>query len=733
MDAVRLEWMRRACIVGLVVALGTLLWGCAEFGGGSTAELVDSESAPIWVAADAYPAGLLEAMPKGEGGEPPYVAGQLVVKLKRGKFTSAAISAVSTKQGAVLKGRINNLRLLLVTVPAGADLAAMQAKLAAQPDVESVTPNYVYGLFEDGAQAATPKAITNDPSYLYQWGMWRIRFNDIALSVLPATAPTVAVVDTGVDYYHPDLLGKVIKGPDYFDGDMEPMDTTGHGTHVAGIIAAINNNNIGVAGVSGSSRILAVRVGAFWIPVFSGAAGIVYAADTAGVKVINLSWGGRGGNVYLADAVAYAAAKGVLVVASAGNDNTTDPMYPASYPGVLSVGATDYDDLKTVFSEYGDTVDIAAPGFDIYSTTPVGGSLLYAPSYDWSSGTSMASPFVAGAAALVRGKWPTMTAQQTSDLLTSTGAPIGPDGTGDAFAAGVRRLDVYAAFMARLGTMPTAPGAIHGIIVDANTGLALQGATVTAKAGAITFSATTRSNGTFTLANVPPGAYSVVAAKATYVAASWSLLYGGMALVSSGAVDHPIFIALPKVQAADVYTAVLSWFGWGISELDSYLWLPGSLPLRNQYMVGFWDRGNVNSHPFARYLRDEAFEMPSRYWWPLFAEAVVFRPRYSGQYTFAVNDFNGGGDWPNCPAVVQLYKGGSLIGTYLAANATGSGVWWRVFTLNGPSGAPVALQELTDVFPGPYGGEFYTSASLQKRVVSAEPVPFGTVVPGNKK
>jgi hypothetical protein len=562
--------------------------------------------------------------------------------------------------------------------------------------------------------------------------MWQIGFSDIASSVLPATAPTVAVVDTGVDYYHPDLLGKVTIGPDYFDGDMDPMDITGHGTHVAGIIAAINNNNVGIAGVSGSSRILAVRVGAFGIPVFAGAAGIVYAADTTGVKVINLSWGGQG-NVYLADAIAYAATKGILVVAAAGNSDTSNPMYPASYPGVLSVGATDIDDAKTGFSEYGDTVDIAAPGVDIYSTTPVGGSLLYGPSYDMSDGTSMASPFVAGAAALVRGKWPSMTAQQTSNLLTSTGAPISPDADGVAFAAGVLRLDLYAAFEARLGTMPVAPGAILGIVVDANTGLPLQGATATAKSGATTLKATTRSDGTFTITNVPPGAYSVVAAKTTYVATPWTLLDGGLAQVSSGSVYSPVFIALPKAQAIDVYTAVLSWFGWGIGELDSFLWLPGSLPLRNQYMVSWWDRGNVNSHPYARYLRDEPVEMPFRSWGPLFAEAVVFRPRYSGQYTFAVNDFAGGGDWPGCPAVVQLYKGGILIGTYLAANASGSGVWWRVFTLNGPSGAPVAVQTLTDAFPGPYGEEFYTSAGFQKPALLAEPVPFGTIVPGDKK
>jgi thermitase len=731
--------MRAATIVGLVATLGALLWGCAGlWNSPSPAELVDSDAAPIWVAADARPASLLEAMPKGVGNQPPCVAGQLVVKLKSGKFTNAAITSLCTKQRIELKGRINSLRLLLVKLPANADLAATQAKLAAQPDVEAVSPNYVYGLFENGTPAATPKAITNDKFYLWQWAMKRIGFTNIAASVLPTTAPTVAVVDTGVDYNHPDLLGKVIKGPDYFDGDMDPMDVTGHGTHVSGIIAAINNNNLGVAGVSGSSKILAVRVGAFGIPVFAGAAGIVYAADTAGVKVINLSWGGYFRDPWTADAVAYAATKGVLVVASAGNEDTTDPAYPASYPGVLSVGATtvDYDgqDMMAYFSDYGDTVDIAAPGVEIYSTTPVAGSAWYGPSYDWSDGTSMASPLVAGAAALVRGKWSTLTAQQTSDLLTDTAyTPIMPDGDGHAFEDEVGRLDLYAAFDARLGTMPPAPGAILGIIVDANTGLALQGATVTAKSGSSTFTATTRVDGTFTITNVRPGSYSVSAAKSTYVTTPYTLANGGLADVVSGSEYLLIFIALPKTQAASVYTAVLSWVGWGISELDSFLWLPDSLPLRNQYLVGYWDRGNLNAHPFARFLRDEPTEMPSRWWGPVFAEAVVFTTKYSGQFTFAVNDYFGGADWTNTPAVVQLYKGGTLVGTYLAADASGSGVWWDVFTLNGPSGAPVAVQALMDTFPGPYGEEYFSTAGAHKPATPAGSVPFGTFVPGNQK
>jgi len=739
--------MRALWAVGFVMALGALLWGCAGLWSGSTTQQEDPSTASIWVATDAYAVSLPEVMPKGDAGQPPYVAGQLLIKFKSGKFTSAAISSLCNSQRVVLKGRINSLRLVLVKLAAGADLAATQVKIAALPDIESVRPNYVYGLFENGTQAATPKAITNDQFYsdYSQWGLWQIHFNDIAASVLPTSAPMVAVVDTGVDYTHPELLNKVTKGPDYYDGDMDPQDTTGHGTHVAGIIAAINNNNAGIAGVSGPSKILAVRVGAYVIPAFAGAAGIVYAADTVGVKVINLSWGGYYDDPYTAAAVAYAAGKNILVVAAAGNEDTTDPVYPASLPGVLSVGATyaewdtwPWPDVKASFSNYGSTVDIAAPGAEIFSTTPMAGSYLYEAKYDYSDGTSMASPLVAGAAALVWGKWPTMTAQQVSDLLVSTSdSAIAPDGSGHAFGSGVGRLDLYAAFLSRLGTLPVAPGAIAGQIVDANTGLGLPAATVTAKSGALTRTATTRSDGSFAITNVPAGMYSVTAAKSTYVTTPYRFWKGGLAEVSSGAV-FSAWIALPKTQASDTYTAVVSWMGrhWiGIYDLDSYLWLPDTLPFRNQYMVGFFDRGILAVHPFARFLRDEPSERPAHReglgsrTWPYDVEAVVFKSKYAGTYTFAVNDPYGAADWANTPAVVQLCKGSTLVAEYLLENASGAGVWWKVFTLSGPTGAPVAVQTITDSFPGPYGEELFTSASASKPAIPAAPVPSGTFVP----
>ena len=652
-----------------------------------------------------------------------FVPGQLIVKLKPGKFTDPVINTLCSKHSVQLRGRINQLRLILVSLPAGADLEATKAKLEAEADVESVGLNYVYQLLGTQSQTIEPKHITNDPWMpLDQWGLFAIGFHKIAAPVLPTSAPIVAVVDTGVDYLHPDLgTAKVIKGPDYFDGDMDPMDTTGHGTHVAGIAAALTDNNVGVTGVSGKSKILAIRVGAYWVPVFAGAAGIVYAADYSGVKVINLSWGGYFPDPYIYDAIKYATGKGILVVAAAGNDDITAPMYPAAYDEVLAVGATepvegwcDISVRKACFSNYGDYVDIAAPGVWILSTV-LGGE------YDFYDGTSMAAPFVAGAAALVWGKWPTLTRQQVFDLLVTTGDPeIDPDECdGHEFPAGVKHLNVYNAFAARM-TMPPAGGALVGLVVDANTGLPLGGATVTAKSGTITRTATTRSNGTFTITNMPAGTYTVTASKSGYITTTDETTWD----VPEGCWNLLPFFALPKTQASDVWTVVLEWRGWYHDDLDSYLWLPGTLPDRNKYMVFWLDRGNLNVHPFARLLRDEPGEMPYRFWGPLYVEALIFRTKHTGTYTFAVNDFDGVEEnWCFDDVVVRLYRGRSLIGTYRACDAIGTGYWWTVFKISGTTVTPV--QTLGNDFPGPYGEEYFLNASQRKPQVAESGIPPG--------
>ncbi len=725
--------MGRKASIGVIslVAATLFLGGCGIWGGlFSTQDKLDG-SAEIWIEPGAFSEPGLQPLALGdESGAPKYIPGQLVVKLKTGRYSDAALQSLSSRHGVQVRGRINPLRLALVSLPAGGDLEEAKAKLLADPDVESVGLNYVYELFGTASAVVEPKHITNDPLMpLRQWGLFAIRFHEIAASVLPSSAPMIAVVDTGVDYNHPDLKGKVTKGPDYVDGDMDPMDTTGHGTHVAGIAAALTDNGVGVAGVSGRSAVLAIRVGNYWIPTFAGAAGIVYAADQSAVKVINLSWGGPYQDLYIPDAIQYAAVtKGKLVVAAAGNWNTVAPMYPAAYPNVLAVGATEaygsswcprqVDVRKACFSNYGPYVDIAAPGFWILSTVPGG-------EYGAYSGTSMAAPYVAGAAALVWGKWPTLTRQQVGDLLVSTARPgIAEDACeGHAFPSEVGHLDVYGAFAARMA-MPPAGGALLGLVVDANTGLPLGGATVTAKSGTISRSATTRSDGTFTITSLPEGWYKVTASKSGYITTTDETRWCNEAdwWVDDGCLELLPFIALPQNQAADVYTVVLEWRGWcDMEDLDTYLWLPGALPPRNRYMVFWSDKGNLNVHPFARLLRDEPGQMPWRPWGPLSVEALTFRARYTGTYTLAVHDFSGWGNWCCSDAVVRLYRGTTLVGTYSVCCAQGSGLWWKVFTVAGTT--VTGINQLTSEFPGPYGYDAFVSASQRKPAYSGPEIP----------
>ena len=260
-----------------------------------------------------------------------------------------------------------------------------------------------------------------------QWSYYDIEANWVN-APSTTTGVTVAVIDTGVDYNHPDLVKKVVKGYDFVNADNDPMDDFGHGTHVAGIIAAQANNNFGIAGVSWNAKILAIKVldssgsGNDW----DVSQGIYAAANNSSVKVINMSLGGAWSQLEQ-DAVDYAVnTKGKLLVAAAGNSNTSDTTnaYPAAlnqvFPNkVLAVAAHDSTHCRASFSNYGTWVDITAPGVNILSTVPV--SLPTELSgdgsgYNYLDGTSMASPHVAGAAALAWEKYKTYTNVQIATM-----------------------------------------------------------------------------------------------------------------------------------------------------------------------------------------------------------------------------------------------------------------------------------------------------------------------------
>jgi subtilisin family serine protease len=227
----------------------------------------------------------------------------------------------------------------------------------------------------------------------------------------------VAVIDTGVDTNHPDLQGALVPGWDFVNNDADPADDHGHGTAVAGVIAARSNNHLGGAGICWRCLIMPIKV---LDSKGSGddtliAAGIVWATDH-GARVINLSLGGPGSSVELANALAYADAKGAIVVAAAGNAGVTTQFFPAADPHAVSVAATTVADQRYSWSNFGSWVRLAAPGCNV-ATVRGGG-------YGTFCGTSSATPLVAGLVALELSAQPAATAREAEDALARAAVPL---------------------------------------------------------------------------------------------------------------------------------------------------------------------------------------------------------------------------------------------------------------------------------------------------------------------
>lgn len=272
------------------------------------------------------------------------------------------------------------------------------------------------------------ETVPNDALFANQWHLREPADHDIdateAWDLSTGSGSTlIAVLDTGVDASHPDLGPAVVAGFDFVNGDGDASDDHGHGTHVAGIIAATANNGVGVTGIDWSSKILPVKVldaqgdG----DLDTVAEGIAYAVS-GGAKVINLSLGGLTGTSLLADAVAQASLAGAIVVAAAGNDNTDDAFYPSAYPEVIGVAATNLSDAKASFSSFGERVDISAPGESIWSTVSMGTCSLCSPDgYAPLSGTSMATPVIAGVLGLLHaGPFTNVTRAERMQRLLAT-------------------------------------------------------------------------------------------------------------------------------------------------------------------------------------------------------------------------------------------------------------------------------------------------------------------------
>ncbi|MCX8056555.1 MAG: S8 family serine peptidase, partial [Ignavibacteria bacterium] len=353
-------------------------------------------------------------------------------------FNEASIKSIepifSAQKDYQLKSQNGLTRIYSLKYSGNIDPLVLSKKISRLDGIEYAEPRYIYKI------EFTP----NDPSISNQYYLNTIKAYDAWDISRGDSSIVIGIIDTGVYWYHPDLEPNIwinkneipnngidddnngyiddVRGWDFggLNGtpDNDPKeDAPYHGTHVAGIASAATNNGIGVAGVGFRAKIMAVKTarddkkdpnsGSPYI--WYGYEGIVYAADN-GAKVINCSWGGSGYSQFAQDIINYATNKGALVVAAAGNSNSSSDHFPSAYKNVISVAATNSDDRKASYSNYGNTIDVCAPGTSLYNTWA-------GNTYAILSGTSMASPVVAGIAALVKAKYPNYTPEQLGEKI----------------------------------------------------------------------------------------------------------------------------------------------------------------------------------------------------------------------------------------------------------------------------------------------------------------------------
>jgi hypothetical protein len=375
----------------------------------------------------------------------PHVPGQMLVKFS--VTAPAAAATLAAQTGLSVQDTIPQLGIAVVEAAeaaTGAELAAMAIALEASPAVEWAEPNYTFTL------DATP----DDPYYATNQGPYLNRLEMPAAwdYAMGQSGVIIAVLDTGVYADHPDLASGIwtnskefygksgidddgngfiddVHGWNFPDGNNQIYDDYGHGTHVAGIAAARINNGVGIAGMAGGATIMPVDVFNYAIGTYEDLIrAIIYATDN-GARVINMSLGATSYSRGEEAAVDYAWNHGVVVVAAAGNTGRNTYHYPAAHRNAIAVAATDANDNRAGFSTYGDFVDVAAPGVSVLSTLTSGG-------YGAMSGTSMATPHVAGLAALLFSLNPQLTNTQVRELIETNVDDFGAAGWDPYFGSG---------------------------------------------------------------------------------------------------------------------------------------------------------------------------------------------------------------------------------------------------------------------------------------------------------
>lgn len=383
--------------------------------------------------------------------------GRLIVKLRgerSSRFSQESYGALAVEARPELAAQIWR-------VSPGTE-ESVAARLRARSDVEYAEPDRIQ----------RPASLPNDRYFeSYQWNLPRINAPRAWDVTVGSASVVVAVIDTGLDLSHPDRPANLRLGCDYVQWRLAQRvgpcpsvssDLHGHGTHVAGIVAARQNNELDISGVAPGVTVLVIRTGDTTGASYgSDVATAIREAVDAGARVINLSLGGPSSSLTQRSAINYALARGVVVVASSGNEYESGnlPSYPAAYPGVIAVGATTYEDQHAPYSSTGSHLSLVAPGGSGTGTTVAGWIVSLYPlalgRLGAVAGTSQAAPQVAGATALVLSARPSLSGSDVASVLRSTARRLGGSAPNPTYGYGM--VDIYAAVAASDGRASSIP------------------------------------------------------------------------------------------------------------------------------------------------------------------------------------------------------------------------------------------------------------------------------------
>ncbi len=629
-----------------------------------------------------------------------FVAKQLIVGLRPNAAT-ASIRALAIKGKGKVVSEIEGSALLL-EFPSEASATAAVNSLRQNPNVKFLERNGIHPIkpqvsiprgFRTATQRpalrqATPRLVSRDSGVGLQWHHTVIR-KTADLGGLSTTPPTVAILSTGVDYNHPDLVGKVLKGIDFVDEDNEPLDDIGAGTFFAGIVAARSRNNLYAEGVSHNSKILPVRICSRYVGCtdFGLALGLAYARTTVTnppTKVVlsGVSFGSYLSSTLEAEIIALRTAGKVLVV-PAGDNNSSDSRYESGNPNIaLRVMATEHNDCRATYSSFnsigGTRYNIAAPGLRIPSTLLNDGFGYQFSIYDEIPSSNTAAAVTAGAAALIWGQFPTLTRDQLVARIVNNGKTINCG-----FAGSTKRLDV------RKAIFQTSETALIGRLIDPFNALPPSINNTPAQAKLVTGTTqlgldSTDRGGSYEITGLTAGTgRSLIGSRTGYITGT---VRAGIP-ITAGVVNGPYTDAIPQSRPVGNATITLDWkslhpFSPTTGCVDTCLGSEFDLLIGFPPYIITPGAGSLTAPPFVRNPRDSQYELPST--WEPTETAVIGVGAVNGTYKIYVlkKDYYRNPFWTGSQASVQIYNGAAAISpSYSPPTSCGNFYYWHIGNL----------------------------------------------------